>query len=145
MLYVYDNKHRHHELWKNVMQSLVDDSKLTTIQMKIRSGDDWIDTKNNLDGTPSALWSENIEYRIKPERVKLVVNGVEYSYPRPFSGKVGFKQKYYMVHMLNSESDYSNYDEDTGEGHVAMGIVHLTPEAAKEHTEVLKKICAKNL
>lgn len=94
---------------------------------------------NNGNGMPDTNWLCNLGYR-----VRLVVNGVEYSYPKPFSGELLMNQVYYFPHLGNG-----NFIKTTNKycmqaisfTRVSNGVVHLTPEAAKEHTEVLKKIC----
>jgi hypothetical protein len=135
---IFEKDHPHHTMWRQLTNNLVDGNQPLTLQRFHRG--EWLPVKNDYNGFPETCWVESSQYRIKPKQKILVVDGLVFAYPQPFSDTLKFGQEYYTADIIEVEVR-TNYTQRAADKHVNMGIVHLTLDAAKEHAEVLKKIC----
>lgn len=138
-LKVSDVMHPHTNIWRQCFFNLIAGNEPLIIQVQPTPDMPWSSITNNVDGMPATNWSAYSNHRIKPKQKTLVVNDKTYSYPQPFSGTLQYGKEYYTAEFIDVERR-TNYTQCAADKHVAMGIVHLTSEAAREHSEVLKKI-----
>jgi hypothetical protein len=140
MIPIYNPEHPHHAVWREYTESLLVDEPVT---VQVLDFGVWCDAAENcISGLIAVNYNTGYAYRIKPKEKIVIINGVEYTYPKPFSGKLLHNQEYYILDLANNCVDInrSNFNADRGENHVASGLVHLTANAAKEHLEVMQQI-----
>jgi len=139
---IYDKTHPHHAVWREAVESVL--AGVPKIVEYRCDNSNWYDIDTVTDGMPIALWLPCYQYRIKSVTKKLVVNGVTYEYPMPFSGEIKVNQIYYVVEVGNinyrSAQSYVNYGNSFVRDHIASGLVHLIKENAEQHAKVIHEI-----
>ena len=93
------------------------------------------------DCTIHPKWYEAIEYRRKPKMISVtLMNGEVVSWPEPHKGDLNVGQHCYLVehngdveHLCFAIHSHNNMA-------VMFGMVHLTKEAAEQHSHALFKI-----
>lgn len=97
----------------------------------------------------SPSWSEDHNYRRKPQTIKVTVNGKDMEFPKPLTAKViegdfvyirdksnPAKTPPFLVFPLRFKSnDFWSY------WYLKNGLMHHTKEAAQAHADVLNAIC----
>lgn len=90
-------------------------------------------------------WEVNMKYRRKPETIKVTVNGKKIGFPKPEKIAPPDGTRYWMPTQRSAFGfDIQNYiwEGDDGDfGFLNHGLIHLSPEAAKAHADVLNAIC----
>lgn len=138
MINIYDPKHKHHALWKQLMQNLLDGNEPLKVEVEFSGGS--VQTASiDHNGMPTCAWSENVAYRIKPKMKVLVVNGNVFKFQEPAT-YVECNHPYWLASVSGVDARI-NVHQPLTDKQLELGIVHLTEAAAKEHSEVLKKIC----
>ena len=101
--------------------------------------DDWFDCRDNPD------WHPNVQYRRKPQIIKVTVNGKKIGFPEPVKIAPPDGTRYWMpTQRAVFGFDVQRYiwEGDDGDfGFLNHGLIHLSPEAAQAHADVLNAIC----
>ena len=128
-------KHKHAELMMQYAQDAMETDKPLEMWQ-------WRDGNNlweELSDHPS--WSLSLEYRRKPKMISVtLMNGEVVSWPEPHKGEISCGADYYNACEDGKVSmfEYKNsiYDNNC----IRFGMVHLTKEAAEQHSHALFKI-----
>ena len=90
-------------------------------------------------------WNLNYAYRRKPQTIKVTVNGKKIGFPKPEKIAPPDGTRYWMPTQRSAFGfDIQNYiwEGDDGDfGFLNHGLIHLSPEAAQAHADVLNAIC----
>ena len=93
---------------------------------------------------PWERWEVN-EYRRKPQPIKVSVNGKNTEFPEPVKIAPPDGTRYWMPTQRAAFGfDVQKYvwEGDDGDfGFLNHGLIHLSPEAAQAHADVLNAIC----
>lgn len=136
---VYEKEHPHHEVWKQYTESLLKGEPLT-VEWKKREDDVWIIVGTYWsNGCVNLTWEPKYFYRIRQKMQTIFVNGVEYSYPKPFSGVLVGDEIYYRA-TENGSRTCRNISHETGLKHVQSGCVHKTLENTNIHSNVINEV-----
>ena len=129
-------KHKHAELMMQYAQDAMETDKPWELwEMKYPTEKDWL----TLDCNP--LWPGALEYRRKPKMISVtLMSGEVVSFPEPHKFIPQYGQNYYLVDS-NGEIENNKYDGmQTEVLFIRFGLVHLTKEAAEQHSYALFKI-----
>lgn len=136
---IYDKEHPHHYVWREYTESVLA-GKPKKVQRKNCNGM-WVELKaDTITGEINSHWIEESDYRIATELKKLVVNGREFHFPMPFRGELAHGQDYYLATIDGSRCVRCNRTHSKAKEHIDTGLVHLTHDAAVEHSKVLQEI-----
>ena len=86
---------------------------------------------NTIHNSPA--WLECIEYRRKPSH--LLVNGVKVPAPLKVAPKYG--TEYWIPHLDSRPETFLWENDLLDQKYLRLGLIHLTEEAAQEHTDAL--------
>ena len=91
--------------------------------------------------TGNTVWYEDIQYRRKPKMISVtLMSGEVVRFPEPHKFIPQYGQNYYLVDS-NGEIENNKYDGTQTEVlFIRFGLVHLTKEAAEQHSYALFKI-----
>ena len=129
-------KHKHAELMMQYAQDAMETSEPWELwEYSHASSNGW----RNLDKMPS--WRIGNDYRRKPKMIRVtLMNGEVVSWPEPHKGDLNIGQHCYLVehngdveHLCFAIHSHNNMA-------VMFGMVHLTKEAAEQHSHALFKI-----
>ena len=129
-------KHKHAELMMQYAQDAMETDKPWELwEYSHSSSNGW----RNLDKMPS--WCIANEYRRKPKMISVtLMDGEVVSWPEPHKGEISYGADYYNACEDGKVSmfEYKNsiYDNNC----IRFGMVHLTKEAAEQHSHALFKI-----
>ena len=129
-------KHKHAELMMQYAQDAMETNKPWELwEMKYPTEKDWL----TLDCHP--LWQGALEYRRKPKMISVtLMSGEVVIFPEPHKFIPQYGQNYYLVDS-NGEIENNKYDGmQTEVLFIRFGLVHLTKEAAEQHSYALFKI-----
>ena len=129
-------KHKHAELMMQYAQDAMETSEpWVRWELFLPNGCGWV----NCTSTPS--WYDHIEYRRKPKMLSVtLMDGEIVSWPEPHKFIPQYGQNYYLVDS-NGEIENNKYDGmQTEVLFIQFGLVHLTKEAAEQHSYALFKI-----
>ena len=129
-------KHKHAELMMQYAQDAMESSEPWRNWEFYNTHDSkWNDCSNH------PKWYEEIKYRRKPKMVSVTLaNGEVVSWPEPHKFIPQYGQNYYLVDS-NGEIENNKYDGTQTEVlFIRFGLVHLTKEAAEQHSHALFKI-----
>ena len=82
------------------------------------------------------------QYRRKPKMLSVTLaNGEVVSWPEPLKEALDTDEKYWYFNMSPEDINYNFWrDSDFDKGLLSMGMLHLTKEAADQHSTALRKI-----
>ena len=129
-------KHKHAELMMQYAQDAMETSEPWELwEYSHASSNGW----RNLDKMPS--WLIVNEYRRKPKMISVtLMSGEVVIFPEPHKFIPQYGQNYYLVDS-NGEIENNKYDGmQTEVLFIRFGLVHLTKEAAEQHSYALFKI-----
>ena len=129
-------KHKHAELMMQYAQDAMEtDKPWERWEMKYPTEKDWL----TLDCNP--LWQGAIEYRRKPKMISVTLaNGEVVSWPEPHKGDLNVWQHCYLVVHNGDVEHVCLALHSPKHKSVQFGMVHLTKEAAEQHSYALFKI-----
>ena len=128
-------KHKHAELMMQYAQDAMETSEpWERWALFLPNGCGWVDCTSN----PS--WYDHIEYRRKPKMISVTLaNGEVVSWPEPVKELRSGDDYWYIG--ASGGAHFDSYQIcDTENKIICMGVVHLTREAAEQHSEALFKI-----
>ena len=129
-------KHKHAELMMQYAQDAMETSEPWELwEYSHASSNGW----RNLDKMPS--WRIGNEYRRKPKMISVTLaNGEVVSWPEPHKGDLNVGQHCYLV-KNNGDVEHVCFAIHSHNNMAVMfGMVHLTKEAAEQHSHALFKI-----
>ena len=129
-------KHKHAELMTQYAQDAMEtDKPWERWEYRSNIHADWTTFAGN------ALWYDDFQYRRKPKMINVtLMNGEVVSFPEPHKFIPQYGQNYYLVDS-NGEIENNKYDGmQTEVLFIRFGLVHLTKEAAEQHSYALFKI-----
>ena len=130
-------KHIHAELMALYAQDAMETDKPWELwEMRLPANKTW---SNCTDGDMN--FSSIFEYRRKPKMISVtLMSGEVVSFPEPHKFIPQYGQNYYLVDS-NGEIENNKYDGmQTEVLFIRFGLVHLTKEAAEQHSYALFKI-----
>ena len=90
-------------------------------------------------------WDVNNEYRRKPQIIKVTVSGKDMEFPEPEKVEPPDGTRYWMPTQRSAFGfDIQKYiweGDDDDFGFLNHGLIHLSPESAQAHADVLNAIC----
>ena len=128
-------KHKHAELMMQYAQDAMETDKPWELwEYSHASSNGW----RNLDKMPS--WRIGNDYRRKPKMLSVwLANGDVVSWPEPVKELRSGDDYWYIG--ASGGAHFDSYQIcDTENKIICMGVVHLTREAAEQHSEALFKI-----
>lgn len=137
---IYNPEHRHHKVWKEFTESTLTGTPLE-LQLKMVSAERWIDSKYK--DVFKFSWSEDFEYRIKPNVNQYVINDEIFECVIPFSGELSENQNYWIANFNGLVTGKKNYNPDCGVNDVNTKRVHLRQAAAEAHAKVIQAMLLK--
>ena len=91
--------------------------------------------------TRNVLWCEDTQYRRKPKMISVTLaNGDVVSWPEPHKGDLNVGQHCYLVEHNGDVEHVCFAIHSHNTKAVMFGMVHLTKEAAEQHSHALFKI-----
>ena len=129
-------KHKHAELMMQYAQDAMETSEpWERWALFLPNGCGWVDCTSN----PS--WYDHIEYRRRPKMISMTLaNGEVVSWPEPHKGDLNVGQHCYLV-KNNGDVEHVCFAIHSHNNMAVMfGMVHLTKEAAEQHSHALFKI-----
>ena len=129
-------KHKHAELMMQYAQDAMETSEPWELwEYSHASSNGW----RNLDKMPS--WRIGNGYRRKPKMISVtLMNGEVVSWPEPHKGDLNVGQHCYLV-KNNGDVEHVCFAIHSHNNMAVMfGMVHLTKEAAEQHSHALFKI-----
>ena len=130
-------KHKHAELMMQYAQDAMEANKPWELwEMRLPANNTWL---NCTDG--NMHFSSMFEYRRKPKTLSVTLeNGEVVSWPEPHRTELEYGDPYFSVDVdgsvIGDGWDCIAWDNDV----LANGWVHLTKEAAEQHSYALFKI-----
>ncbi len=127
-------KHKHAELMMQYAQDAMETYKPWEL-LEVRHDDTWC----GLSVHPN--WHEPHDYRRKPKMISVTLaNGEVVSWPEPHKGDLNVGQHCYLVAHNGGIEHVCFALHSTNKQEVRFGMVHLTKEAAEQHSYALFKI-----
>ena len=130
-------KHKHAELMMQYAQDAMETDKPWELwEMRLPANKTW---SNCTDGDMN--FSSIFEYRRKPKMISVTLaNGDVVSWPEPHKGDLNVGQHCYLVEY-NGDVEHVCFEIHSHNTMAVMfGMVHLTKEAAEQHSYALFKI-----
>ena len=127
-------KHKHAELMMQYAQDAMETSEPWEL-WEVRYYDKWC----GLSVHP--IWHEPFEYRRKPKMLSVTLaNGEVVSWPEPHKGDLNVGQHCYLVAHNGGVEHVCFAIHSPNKQEVRFGMVHLTKDAADQHSYALFKI-----
>ena len=129
-------KHKHAELMMQYAQDAMETDKPWELwEYSHASSNGW----RNLDKMPS--WRIGNDYRRKPKMLSVTLaNGEVVSWPEPHKTELNYNDVYYTISSNCDALQMQWGAVENDNGRLKMGSVHLTKEAAEQHSYALFKI-----
>lgn len=126
---IYDKTHPHNAVHCAMLQSVIDGAP-KTVQYGGHYGGGWVDMPKDAYGISIVDWVASHTFRIKPPEPVMVTRTVTYPAPMTVAPANGTE---YLVPHANGVYSYTWTGDTTELAWLAIGICHLTREAAQEH------------
>ena len=129
-------KHKHAELMMQYAQDAMESSEpWERWEYRVDLHSKWIALTGN------TVWYEDIQYRRKPKMISVtLMDGEVVRWPEPHKGDLNVGQHCYLV-VHNGDVDHICFALHSPRNKsVQFGMVHLTKEAAEQHSHALFKI-----
>lgn len=136
-LMVYQPNHKHHNVWREYTENLL---KGVALELEYR-----YDRKG---GSPSRwcnlkfenIWDTDYQIRVKGAYIDITVNNCSTSI-RPYKGRLNKGELYYVPNIANTDMygtvSSSTYPVGSLQRQQAIGVLHLSPQDAIQHTKAL--------
>ena len=130
-------KHKHAELMMQYAQDAMETDKPWELwEMRFPTNKTW---SNCTDG--DMHFSLQFEYRRKPKMISVTLaNGDVVSWPEPHRAELDNRDAYYYVDVDGSVMGEKWHGFAWDRGTLSNGYIHLTKEAAEQHSHALFKI-----
>lgn len=129
-------KHKHAELMMQYAQDAMETDKPWELwEFCVSSTGEW------LSATAHPFWHDKCKYRRKPKMISVtLMDGEIVSWPEPHKGDLNVGQHCYLVAHNGGVEHVCFAIHSHNKQEVRFGMVHLTKDAAEQHSYALFKI-----
>ena len=130
-------KHKHAELMMQYAQDAMEtDKPWERWEFRVDLYSKWIELTGN------TVWYEDIQYRRKPKMISVTLaSGEVVRWPAPHCTELEYGDPYFYFVPTHGDIMLKNWDCAPGDRTtLSNGYIHLTKEAAEQHSHALFKI-----